>query len=370
MTKTPAPSAPPETRATLARRPLLGGLATAAALLGLGRRRPRAAEAVSAGAFGRGATLLVAGPDGGRLDHLSAVIAPALHRSLPPGTAIRRTAAGAADGVTGANQFAARAAPDGVSVLMVPGTAALDWLAGDARAHFDAASWVPVMAGVWPGVVAGRLSADALGRGAKVRVAAGAPVGPDLPALLAIELLGARAEPVFGFQDADAVREAWRRGTVDLVFLHGSRVAQELAEVTALGAEPLFCLGVPQPSGAFGRDPLLPKIPALPELYAQLNGAPPAGLLFSAWCALAAAAQLDFALVLPQLTPAALVALWRRAGAETADALDVRATAAAEGFRPLAGPAANASTAAVAADAEALLELRQWLASRFDWHPG
>jgi hypothetical protein len=37
--------------------------------------------------------------------------------------------------------------------------------------------------------------------------------------------------------------------------------------------------------------------------------------------------------------------------------------------RPLGGPAATASTAAAAAHSTALLELRRWLASRFNWHP-
>ena len=76
-----------------------------------------------------------------------------------------------------------------------------------------------------------------------------------------------------------------------------------------------------------------------------------------------------FGLVLPQLTPASMVALWRRAGTDAVGTLGVQATAANVGVRPLAGLVAAASTAALAASAPALTDLRRWLASRFDWRP-
>jgi hypothetical protein len=78
---------------------------------------------------------------------------------------------------------------------------------------------------------------------------------------------------------------------------------------------------------------------------------------------------LEFALVLPQLTTAAMVSLWRRAGTEATSATSVQTVAAALGVRPLAGPSATAITMAAAADGSALLDLRRWLATRFNWHP-
>jgi hypothetical protein len=47
----------------------------------------------------------------------------------------------------------------------------------------------------------------------------------------------------------------------------------------------------------------------------------------------------------------------------------VQTTGAAQNVRPLGGPAATTSTAATAADVATLLELRRWLATRFNWHP-
>ena len=69
--------------------------------------------------------------------------------------------------------------------------------------------------------------------------------------------------------------------------------------------------------------------------------------------------------MLPPLTPAALVAQWRCAGAEASRALRPQAP----GVRLLCAPEANIATAAVAADPAAMLELRRWLAARFNWTP-
>jgi len=62
-----------------------------------------------------------------------------------------------------------------------------------------------------------------------------------------------------------------------------------------------------------------------------------------------------------------MVALWRRAGADAAAAPSVQALASMLTVRPLGGPMATAAVAAGTADSAALLELRRWLANRFNW---
>jgi hypothetical protein len=351
--------------ALLAGLPFIGRTGGAVAAPSRLRLIPSAA-AQPAPAFPDGATILVAGPDGGRTDDWTRVIVPALAQSLPPETPIHKTASGGPDGVTGANQFDARGAPDGQTVLLVPGLAALDWLVGDPRAQFDAGRWVPVLAGATPGVVVARVGPTAFGAGGKPRIAASAPAGAELPALLGIELLGAQLVPVFGLSDPRQAAEALRQGTVDAVFVQGRGVPERVAALAVAGGQPVFALGARNAAGALVRDPLFPDLPNLPELRAGLGGAPLSGPLFDAWCATATACQLDFGLVLPQLTPAAMVALWRRAGAQAAAAPDVQAAAAAMSVRPLGSPAATAS---IGADAPALLALRRWLATRFNWRP-
>jgi hypothetical protein len=356
------------------RRHLLGMLTTLPVLARV--EKVLAAPARSAGTaapvaqlpFADGARLLVAGPQHGALNGWADAVLPALEQSLPPDTSIHRAVVGGADGVTGANQFEARGVPDGLTVLMVPGQAILAWMVGDPRAQFDVAHWVPVMAGAAPGLVAGRRAVPA--QDGHMRVAcAGGVAGPDLPALLGLELLGARPEPVFGLTEPAAVQSAFAQGAVDAVFLHGHSVPEQFAALSSAGAEKLFTLGAFDNAGQMVRDPALPDVPNLAELYEMRSGSKPAGPLYSAWSAAAAATQLEFALVLPQLTAAAMVSLWRRAGTEATAANSVQTVGAVLGVRPLAGPSATAITAAAAADSTALLDLRRWLASRFNWHP-
>jgi hypothetical protein len=311
--------------------------------------------------------LLIAGPNNGTLDRWADALLPALEQSLPLDTSIRRVEVGSADGVTGANQFEARGAPDGLTVMLAPGQAALAWMVGDPRAQYDVGHWVPVMAGTSSGIVVGRPTV--LAPGGRARVAAAGPASLDLPALLGIQLLGGKMEPVFGLAEPEAAHAAFSQGAVDAVLLRGHRVPDQFMAYAAARAQPLFTLGVIDASGRCVRDPTFPEVPHFVELCEQRSGRKPAGPLYEAWCALAAAAQLEFGLVLPQLTPASMVALWRRAGTAAAASLAVQATAATVAVRPLGEPLATTCMMAVAAGAPALRELRRWLASRFEWRP-
>jgi hypothetical protein len=309
--------------------------------------------------------MIVAGPDGGRVDRIATQLAPLLARRLSPGTAIRRRGTGGIDGVTGANQFSTRASPDGETVLLVPGAAALAWLTGDTRAHFDTASWVPVMAGMSSGVLLGRLPEGGITQGARLRIAAEL-TGFDLPALLAVDLLGAVPVPVRGLRNDAAIRDALLQGHIDLAFLRDRLVPERVVALQRAGAAALFSLGAITEAGELARDPAFPALPDFAEYYKARRGAPPEGPLYPAWRAAASASQLDFALVLPQLTPASFVATWRQAGTAVADTVGWYPPGT---FRVLPPAAATAFVTSTAAPPPAQLELRRWMAVRLDWRP-
>jgi hypothetical protein len=311
--------------------------------------------------------LLVAGPQDGALNLWADALLPALEQSLPPDTSIQRVEIGSADGVTGANQFEARGAPDGMTVLLAPGEAVLAWMVGDPRAQFDVGHWVPVLAGTASAVVVVRPTTIA--KGGRVRVAAASPVSVDLAALLALDLLGVQVQPVFGLADSAAARNAFTRGDVDAVFLHGQHVPDQVNTLASVGAQTWFTLGSLDEAGRPLRDPVFADVPHFKALLTTRLGRAPSGALFDAWCAVAAAVQLDFGLVLQQLTPAGMVALWRRAGADAVASLGLQVTSTALNVRLLAGADATASTSATAASAATLTELRRWLSNRFNWRP-
>lgn len=349
----------------LRRRRLLASLATLPAVMRAGRALA-APPAAGTAPFPDNPRLLVAGPEDGSLNRWADALQPALEQSLPPDTTIRRVEVGSADGVTAANQFEARGVPDGRTVLLAPGEATLAWMVGDPRAQFDVGKWVPVMAGMTSGIVVGR--PDAL-NGSRVRIAAAGAASFDLVAMLGLNLLGVPIRPVFGITDFNTAQTAFAGNAVDVVFLHGQRVPDQFSALAVHGAQAQFTAGVLDDAGRAMRDPAFPGVPHFAELCAMRTGRMPGGPLFDAWRAVAAAARVDFGLVLQQLTPAAMVSLWRRAGADAAAALPVQVVGTSLNVRLVAAPGVATNSVATAASASTLTALRGWLAGQLNWKP-
>ena len=317
-------------------------------------------------------TLLVGGPPGGTASEFAALLAPLLGPALlgpsaarPGSGRLSLDSTGGLDGVTAANEFEARASPDGSTALMVPGTAALAWLAGDPRVHFDAGLWVPALAAVAPAVLVGRAQLDNLPEGTEIRLAASGPAGRELAAILGLELIRFRSRPVFNLRVEADMEAALRDGRVDAILLTGRGVPARFARLRAAGFVPLFALG--ERDGT--RDPSLPHIETLDELAGRRYGHHLLGPLAPAYRAAAAAAQLDAALVLPQLATAGTVARWRAACDEASASPIVQSATSDQALRSLTAPDCVGAVSAVLAGETALLDLHRFLADRYDWQP-
>ena len=311
------------------------------------------------------AGMIVAGPADASAGLWAQLLAGLLAGTLHPGTPLAVSAVGGRDGVTGANAFQALTNPDGATALLVPGAAAMAWLAGDPRVHFDAGNWVPALTSFGSAVVVVGNAPNA----GPLRVAASTTSGVELTALLGLSLLDRNPSPVFGLADPRDARTALRDGRVDAILLHGRDVPARSAALCgdASKIRPLFSLGAD--ANAALRDPALPDVPTLPELYRAGPGQTPTGPLFDAWRATAAAARLDTALVLPPLTPAALVALWRSACANAVATPQLSDATQAAALTPLPAPDCVAALSRIVIGENTLLALRRWLASRTDWRP-
>ena len=115
------------------------------------------------------ATLLVPGPEDGGFARFAGRLAASLGRGATTAIILRSTVLGGPDGVTAANRFATEGAPDGRTLLVLPGLAALARMIGDPRARFDAAGWLPVCAAQGSAVVVGRDGDAGRRRGAALR---------------------------------------------------------------------------------------------------------------------------------------------------------------------------------------------------------
>ena len=330
---------------------------------------PRAASAQSAvSPFPANVTLLSSGPPHGYIAGWAKLLGPHLLDGLPPDVAVTFTAMGGPDGVTVCNAFGSRLDPDGTTLMFAPGAALVAWLEGDSRAKYDPGRWIAALVGATPAVLVGRAP---LSRHASRpwRLAASNPIGPELAAFLALDLLGLPAEPVYGLTDPESLAEGLRRRSFDLAFLSGPRLRTTLAKARAAGARALFSTGAQGCDGALARDPLLPGVPSFLEAAANLRIDVPTDDRLAGYEAAAAAAAVCFAAVLPDLVSPSTLAQWRRGADLTGDSLSVAAVAVPQGVRLVTGICAGRFLIQTSRSAAALDSLRLTMLSRYGWRP-
>ena len=307
--------------------------------------------------------LIVAGTPETPSGRWASLLTPVLEENLQRPSPFTLSNALGWDGVTGANLFdAQQQAPDAPTALMAPGTVMLAAMMGDARVHYDYERWLPVFMACQPTVTIGHvslhLSLGALLSNRKTRVAVSRPTGPELPTLLAFDLLGLRPLPISGYATPESAMDALYAGTVDAIQIPLDREYEaRIATLSKQGFVPLF---VNAPSVLPASEPTLPPdfITVLQRERRKIAQAP----LASAWQALATAVNIKAVLLLPLLTPPAVVARWRHA-AELGAAHPTLIDAAAGNRESMkTGPACMALYNDTMPDVSLIMATRRWLA--------
>ncbi|MFT8418385.1 MAG: hypothetical protein ABF636_06085 [Acetobacter sp.] len=269
------------------------------------------------------------------------------------------------DGVTGANLFDAQEQLSSASsTLLVPGTALMAAMTGDSRVHYAYQRWSPVLTICQPSVVVGHVSLHrSLGvilSSKTTRIAVSTPTGPELPTLLAFDLLALRPLPVSGYATPDAAMAALTSGLVDAIQLPvDAALKDRLATLGAKGFTPLF-LNTVAPQTPAQAELALP--PTFPTVLLQERRTSTPAFLPLAWQAIASAASLKAALVLPLLTPPAKVARWRHAADTCASKLALQQIAMANGQTILSGSKCIAYYGMATPEVNVGMALRRWLA--------
>ncbi|MBU8540786.1 hypothetical protein [Falsiroseomonas tokyonensis] len=298
------------------------------------------------------ATLLAPGPEDGTAARLAGRAAAALARGLVRAAALRVSVLGGPDGITAANRFASSSVRDGQMLLLLPGLAAQAQLVGDSRARFEPRHWPAICGSMQPSLLALRRAPAA---GAPLRIAVPAAAAPEAGALLALELLGQAAVPVFcpatdATQRQATSEAAVAQGGADGLVLSGTGAERRALE---LGLAPRFAFD----AAGHARDAALPGVPALGEMLPD----PARADLLEAVRACGAALRARAILVLPTLTSANVVALWRGA----AQTWPEEAPDAPEAGTRRIGPAeATALLTTLCPAPDAALAYRLWLLRR------
>ena len=249
------------------------------------------AEAQKADFSGKRIEWIIPFQEGGGTDVWARFLVGPLSRELPgkPTIIIRNIPGGGS--ITGTNQFAQRAKPDGLTLLGTSGSTQFPYLLDDPRVKYEYKDWTPILASPTGGAVYVRPELGIKGA-AEIKKILNEPMkygsqgatSLDLVPLLAFELLGMKVDPVFGMEGRGAGRLAFERGEAKIDYQTSSAYLKQVVPLVDQGrAVPLFSWGVLDEKGNLQRDPTFPNLPHFGEVYEIVHGKPPSGPAFEAY---------------------------------------------------------------------------------------
>jgi tripartite-type tricarboxylate transporter receptor subunit TctC len=263
---------------------------------------------------------------GGGSDVWARFLAPLLGPNLPgaPTIVVKNVPGGGS--ITGANQFAERARPDGLTILGTSGSTQFPYLLGDKRVKYDYKDWQIIFGSPTGGVVyvnpsLGVKSAKDMAklRDIPMKYGSQSVTGLDLIPLLAFEIMELKVDAVFGMKSRAEGRLTFERGEAKIDYQTSSAYLESVVPLVQENkAVPLFSWGVLEANGMFARDPTFPDLPHFAEAYQMAFGKAPSGDAYEAYKVFVvsgfAAQKMAF---LPKGAPADIVKAWRDAAAKT-----------------------------------------------------
>lgn len=252
-----------------------------------------AAQPASAGVDFSGQTIewIIPFKEGGGSDKWSRFYAPLLSEALPgKPTVVVKNVPGAGS-TKGANEFAQRAKPDGLTIFGSSGSTQFPYLLDDPRVKYEYTDWNVVLATPTGGVAyvspdLGVKSAADIGKlkGVAMLYGSQGATSLDLVPLLAFELLGLNVEPIFGMKGRGGGRLAFERGETNIDYQTSSSYLSKVTPLVKEGkAVPLMSWGALDANGNVVRDPTFPDLPSFKEVYRQVHGKAPSGPAWEAW---------------------------------------------------------------------------------------
>ncbi len=259
---------------------------------------------------------------GGGSDTWARFNAPYLSKYLPgnPIVVVKNVPGGGS--ITGSNQFASRAKPDGLTVLGTSGSTQFPFLLGDPRVQYDYKDWKVVLAAPTGGVayVNSSLGVKSLAdldklKGQRLVYGSQGATSLDLVPLLGFRLLGLEVHHVFGMKSRGDGRLAFERGEANIDYQTTSAYLKSSVPMVEEGkAVPLFSWGTTDDDGKQVRDPTFPDLPHIGEAIEIVTGKKPEGIEWEAFKSfLIAGFPAQKLLVLPKGTPDEIVEAYRSA---------------------------------------------------------
>ena len=262
-----------------AKLPVHRWLAVCALTLGL------ATQALGAAPYYEGKTIetIIPFPVAGGSDIWIRTIAPYLEKNIPGHPKFNFRNIGGGRAIPGMMEFALKAKADGLMVLVSSATNYFPVLLGDKAAKYDFGQWKPLLVNPVGGVMytspaTGVKRVEDLAKAKDLIYGGISAIGLDMIPLISFELLDLDARGVLGFKGRGEARIAFERGETNLDYqttpAYNATVVPLIKEGKAI---PLMSFGQLDDKGNIVRDPAVPDLPTVPEVYEKFKGKKPSG---------------------------------------------------------------------------------------------
>lgn len=238
---------------------------------------------------GKTITVINPFPVAGGTDVWLRTILPYVERHAPgnPRFIIRNIGGGR--GIPGMNEFVLKAKADGLMLVATSATNYFPYLLGDKAVKYEFRQWKPLLVNAVGGVVytspaTGVKKVEDLPKAKGLVYGGISAVGLDMIPLISFELLGLDVKAVLGYKGRGDARIAWERGESNIDYqttpAYNASVVPLIKEGKAI---PLMTFGVLDEGGNIVRDPAVPDLPTVPEVYEKLRGKKPSGRFWEAY---------------------------------------------------------------------------------------
>ena len=267
---------------------------------------------------GKRVELIVPFSPGGGADTYARAIAPHLAMQLPgnPTIIVRNIPGGGS--IPGANEFDARAKPDGMTAIAFSSSTVFNFVFAKKKVKFDMNKWEPVVLSPQGSVVyvtpaLGVKSAKEITklRSHKLKFGGKTPTSSEMRMVLAMEMLGIDVDYIWGVERGEA-RLAMERGEFNINYDTTPTYKKHVEALVKSGKFiPLFSFGVQNAKGEQVRDPNFPALPSFAEVYEMVHGKKPAGAHNAAYKSVfQMAIMASKGVALPKGTPQPIVDAW------------------------------------------------------------
>ena len=232
---------------------------------------------------GKTIEVIIPFPVAGGTDIWIRTIAPYLEKQIPGNPKFTFRNIGGGRGIPGMMEFALKAKPDGHLTLVSSATNYFPVLLGDKAAKYDFRQWKPALVNPVGGVMyaspaSGIKRVEDLAKTKDLIYGGISAIGLDLIPLITFELLEMDAKGVLGFKGRGEARIAFERGETNIDYqttpAYNATVVPLIKEGKAI---PLMSFGQLDDKGNIIRDPAVPDLPTVPEVYEKIKGKKPSG---------------------------------------------------------------------------------------------